>query len=322
MAAYTRKRRISCRILAFPFEKSEFSSAFFSVSSPTASPIASGRKPSSDCFSVRQSPFFPEIGGIFRLISPRPALQGDEDRRLFQGEQFEHRIASRAAHDEIGGGIGVRHILFVFPLYIAGDVALHEISPAAEVQDVVFPREVDGAGAEGVVEGAAAASAPEHEQHFLLSRKAVFCDSRFPAPPKQLFAEGGAAVFSVFETLCRLGKRGQDIAAFFRHQSVGEPGGQIAFVREAGDFQLLCGEDDGQGDIAALGKYDVGAEGGKPLCRPFFRPQESGGDFQVGRGESAHEFGTGDLKIGDLLRGDERLFHAVRADVTDVRLPL
>ena len=106
--------------------------------------------------------------------------------------------------------------------------------------------------------------------------------ARLPLPPpntKTVFFP--AAIFPVFEAFRGFGEGGQNVAAFSRHQSVCESGREIAFVREAGDFQFFSREYDGQSHIAALGKYNVGAEGFQAFRGLFFRAEELRGDFEV-----------------------------------------
>lgn len=129
------------------------------------------------------------------------------------------------------------------------------------MQNVIFSRQSGDIFAKPVVDGAAAASAAEHQNGLFSRRQPVFFN-RFRSPSvKKFFPKRGTAIFPVFEAFRGFGKGGQNVAAFSRHQSVCESGREVAFVREAGDFQFFSREYDGQSHIAALGKYNVGAEG-------------------------------------------------------------
>lgn len=214
--------------------------------------------------------FLLKIGGVLRLVAPRLALQRNENRGLFQGEDFKNRIAARARNDEIRRGIGACHIRFKFFLHIVGDIAFHGVALAAEVQDVVFFAKPGDVFTQRVVDGAAAAAAAEHEQRLAARGQAVLFQCFRAAALEQLFSQRRAAVFAVFELIRRLGEGGEQVAAFFRHQTIGQPRGKIALVGETGDFQFFGRKYDGQGNVAALGKYDVGTEGPSVPPSPFF----------------------------------------------------
>ena len=71
-------------------------------------------------------------------------------------------------------------------------------------------------------------------------------------------------------------------------------------MREAGYFQPFCRKHHGQGDVAALGKDEIGSDGGKFFLRLFHRPPQGEGNGKIAQREPADEFGTGDLSVGDL----------------------
>ena len=87
----------------------------------------------------------------------------------------------------------------------------------------------------------------------------------------------------------------------------------------------MGGDDDGQGDIAALGKHGGGPDGaqGAPHGGKLFfgiadGPSQSEGNGEVFQGKTADEFRTGDLCIGYFQCGNNIFFDAVRSEIAKV----
>lgn len=138
-----------------------------------------------------------EIRRVFDLVSAGAFVgKGHDQRALFKREDLEQSVGTRAGNDEVCGGVRRAHIVLEFLLHVILYVALHEISLAAYVQDIVFLRKGKEVFPHRGVERGAAAPAAENKQDGACSVESVRGERGFSVRAEQFPAYGRARVFS------------------------------------------------------------------------------------------------------------------------------
>ena len=110
-----------------------------------------------------------EIARVFELVAAGGALEGHQKSGLFEGERFEYRVAARPREDEVRRRIGACHIGLIRKRRISAGRAVQRASLPAKVQNLKLSEQGGKMRPHCLVEGVAAASAAEHEEHGLLS---------------------------------------------------------------------------------------------------------------------------------------------------------
>ena len=117
---------------------------------------------------VRQSALL-KGAGVEDLVAAAGLLGiGDQQRGLFERQNFAQRVGAGAGDQHVGAGVGVAHILveiFVLMIALCALAFRVQIALAAQMDDLEAFGELIERGAHGAVDRLSAAGAAHHHQH-------------------------------------------------------------------------------------------------------------------------------------------------------------